>query len=64
MSTPSPRSRHAYDRCEVCHRVLDERPDPKRRRCGEHLAQCDLFPRTAVRRPRRWPGYRIGGERP
>lgn len=50
---------YVYDRCEVCHRTLAARPDPKRRRCAEHLDQLDLFPRTAVRTPRRrsdeWP---------
>jgi hypothetical protein len=42
-----------YDRCEVCTRVLDSRPDPNRRRCAEHLNQLALFPLSAVRKPRR-----------
>ncbi|MQA15709.1 MAG: hypothetical protein GEV09_16560 [Pseudonocardiaceae bacterium] len=61
----SPRSSRVprqLDRCEVCQRVLESRPDPKRRRCAEHLDQLHLFPSSAVRRPRRWPGRRIGGE--
>jgi len=46
-------SGYVSDRCEVCTRTLAERPDPRRRRCVEHLGQRDLFPRAAVRTPRR-----------
>lgn len=35
-------------RCEVCRAVLNERPDPRRRRCADHLDQQPLFPLTAV----------------
>lgn len=68
MNTPSPRVPRQLDRCEVCQRVLEQRPDPKRARCADHLDQLDLFSRRAVRRPRRWPtppggtGW-LGGER-
>lgn len=42
-------------RCEVCRAVLVERPDPRRRRCADHLDQHPLFPLSAVpgRRPRK-----------
>lgn len=35
-------------RCEVCRAVLVDRPDPRRRRCTDHLDQQPLFPLTAV----------------
>jgi len=54
-TTPTPRMRRMHDRCEVCQRVLDHRPDPTRPRCADHLGQLALFPRRAVRKPRRWP---------
>jgi hypothetical protein len=38
------------DRCEVCQRVLVERPDPKRRRCADHLAQLVLVPTNRLPR--------------
>jgi len=60
---PSSRGRRSYDRCEVCQRILDDRPDPARPRCADHLGQLELFPRRAVRKPRRWPTPR-GGTRP
>ncbi|MFR9804933.1 hypothetical protein ACL02T_21995 [Pseudonocardia sp. RS010] len=42
------------DRCEVCRTPLSDRPDPRRRRCADHLGQAVLFPLTAVTtRPRR-----------
>lgn len=36
-------------RCEVCRSPLHERPDPRRRRCADHLAQLVLVPLTTVR---------------
>ncbi len=62
-TTPTRRMRRMYDRCEVCQRVLDHRPDPARARCAEHLGQLELFPRRVVRKPRRWPTP-SGGMRP
>ncbi|GAA1870969.1 hypothetical protein GCM10009836_59580 [Pseudonocardia ailaonensis] len=52
---PDPR-----DRCEVCRFPLPDsadRPDRRRRRCADHLAQAVLFPLTAVpgRRARKEP---------
>jgi hypothetical protein len=41
------------DRCEVCNHVIDQRPDPKRRRCAEHLDQLVLVPAVAIRKPKR-----------
>lgn len=35
-------------RCEVCRVVLHERPDPRRRRCADHLDQLALVPLTHV----------------
>lgn len=61
MTTPPPRTKRMYDRCEVCARIIEHRPDPRRRRCADHLAQRELFPRSAARRPRSWqssPGSR------
>ncbi|MDN5914908.1 MAG: hypothetical protein L0I76_07340 [Pseudonocardia sp.] len=43
-------------RCEVCRTPLHERPDPRRRRCADHLDQLALVPLTTVRR-------RKGGKR-
>lgn len=37
-------------RCEVCRAVLHERPDPRRRRCADHLDQLVLMPLSSVRR--------------
>ncbi|AEA27660.1 hypothetical protein Psed_5530 [Pseudonocardia dioxanivorans CB1190] len=47
-------------RCEVCRVVLGERPDPRRRRCADHLDQQPLFPLSAVpgRRTARKAGSR------
>jgi hypothetical protein len=39
------------ERCEVCRATLPdraERPDPRRRRCADHLGQAVLFPLTAL----------------
>ena len=35
-------------RCEVCRVVLHTRPDPRRRRCADHLDQLALVPLTQV----------------
>lgn len=43
-------------RCEVCRAPLHERPDPRRRRCADHLDQLALVPLTSVR-------HRKGGQR-
>lgn len=40
-------------RCEVCRTPLHERPDPRRRRCADHLDQLVLVPLTTVRTTRR-----------
>ena len=40
-------------RCEVCRTPLHERPDPRRRRCADHLDQLALVPLTTVRTTRR-----------
>jgi hypothetical protein len=42
----------AADRCEVCRAVLADRPEPRRRRCVDHVDQAVLFPLTHVRRTR------------
>ncbi len=39
-------------RCEVCRTPLHERPDPRRRRCADHLDQLALVPLTVVRTAR------------
>ncbi len=43
-------------RCEVCRTPLHERPDPRRRRCADHLNQLALVPLTTVRPARRKGG--------
>lgn len=52
-------------RCEVCRVVLHERPDPRRRRCADHLDQLALVPLTAVPGHRTRPTRRTrkGGDR-
>lgn len=42
-------SRACRDRCEVCDVVIEQRPDPNRRRCTDHLDQLDLIPLARVR---------------
>lgn len=42
-------ARVCRDRCEVCDAVIEHRPDPKRRRCADHLDQLDLIPLSRVR---------------
>ncbi|WP_161992495.1 hypothetical protein [Pseudonocardia sp. EV170527-09] len=37
-------------RGEVCRTPLHERPDPRRRRCADHLDQLVLVPLATVRR--------------
>lgn len=39
-------------RCEVCRIPLHERPDPRRRRCADHLDQLALVPLSTVRTAR------------
>ncbi|MEV1296166.1 hypothetical protein [Pseudonocardia sp. NPDC049635] len=39
-------------RCEVCRAPLHERPDPRRRRCADHLDQLALVPLSTVRTTR------------
>ncbi|MDN5920755.1 MAG: hypothetical protein L0I76_37580 [Pseudonocardia sp.] len=43
-------------RCEVCRTPLHERPDPRRRRCADHLDQLALVPLTTVRPTHRRKG--------
>jgi hypothetical protein len=50
MSTKKPTPVTA--RCEVCRAVLADRPEPRRRRCTDHVDQAVLFPLTHVRRTR------------
>ncbi|WP_132429490.1 hypothetical protein [Pseudonocardia endophytica] len=49
-------------RCEVCRVVLHERPDPRRRRCADHLDQLALVPLTQVPGRTRTRKPRKGGE--
>ncbi|WP_226361230.1 hypothetical protein [Pseudonocardia sp. ICBG1142] len=51
-NTPAPRP----PRCEVCRTPLHERPDPRRRRCADHLGQLALVPLSTVRPARRKGG--------
>lgn len=41
------------DRCEVCTRVIRTRPNPRKRRCAEHVHVAPLFPLAAVKKPGR-----------
>ncbi len=41
------------DRCEVCNRVIGQRPVRNRRRCAEHLDQLVLVAANQVGKPRR-----------
>jgi hypothetical protein len=61
MSAKKPTT--ATDRCEVCRVVLAERPDPRRRRCADHVDQAVLFPITHVRPTRRTRSPRKEGTR-
>jgi hypothetical protein len=40
------------DRCEVCNRVIAERPVRNRRRCADHLDQLVLVPARQLAKPR------------
>jgi hypothetical protein len=53
------------DRCEVCSRVISQRPNPRKRRCGDHLEVAPLFPVSACKKPKRANGSMRakGGER-
>lgn len=55
----------ARDRCEVCQRVIVQRPDQRKRRCAEHVHDLALFPLSACKKPKRGKGSRRsnGGDR-
>jgi hypothetical protein len=42
-------NRVCRDRCEVCNAVIEQRPEPKRRRCSDHLDQLVLIPAALIR---------------
>ena len=48
----------ARDRCEVCNRVIGQRPDQRKRRCAEHLDERALFPVSACKKKKRGGGRR------
>jgi hypothetical protein len=43
-------NRVCRDRCEVCNAVIEQRPQPKQRRCSDHLDQLVLVPAALVRK--------------
>jgi hypothetical protein len=55
----------ARDRCEVCSRVITQRPNPRKRRCRDHVEVAALFPLSACKKPKRAKGSQRsdGGER-
>jgi hypothetical protein len=57
--TTSGKAPIARDRCEVCSRVISQRPNPRKRRCGDHLEVAPLFPVSACKKTKR----RKGGDR-
>lgn len=51
-ATSSGRVRACMDRCEVCNRVIEQRPVANRRRCADHLDQLVLVPAAAIKKKR------------
>lgn len=43
-------NRVCRDRCEVCNAVIEQRPQPTRRRCADHLDQLVLVPAALIRK--------------
>ena len=48
----------ARDRCEACNRVIAQRPDARKRRCGDCVDMAALFPASVCRKSRRGNGSR------